>query len=111
MSDNDSAKNCENALATCEYYGHVLNRYADTDLRAVLDISGTIATRIRGAPSKCSTYKEVQIHGPVSLATDVEALSVPGKEDEANSELKRIVKEFQMLSGCNVMWQGDLLGL
>ena len=108
MSDDDTGRNHQDALATCDAYAHVLSRYNDTDLKAVLNVSSTRVRRIRGAPSRSTTYKECQIHGPVNLRTDVEALSIPGSYAEASEELHRTVQTFQQLTGCNVMWQQDL---
>jgi hypothetical protein len=62
-------------VATCQYYGNILMQFNDRELRDVVDIAtgkfplgklsdGFISKReekIRGA------YKEVQIHGEVSL--------------------------------------------
>jgi Protein of unknown function (DUF3626) len=103
--DKDSGGKAKvRSLATNELYAHVLNNYTDEDLRSALSVS-----RIGGAPSHCNTYKEVQIHGPICLATDVQALSVPGKAKYASVRLKNNVTMFQTLTGCNVLWQGDLL--
>jgi hypothetical protein len=103
--DKDSGGKAKvRSLATNELYAHVLNNYTDEDLRSALSVS-----RIGGAPSHCNTYKEVQIHGPICLATDVQALSVPGKAKYASVTLKNNVTMFQTLTGCNVLWQGDLL--
>uniref|UniRef100_A0A7S2Y6K0 Uncharacterized protein n=1 Tax=Entomoneis paludosa TaxID=265537 RepID=A0A7S2Y6K0_9STRA len=108
MSDKDTGGR-HDALATCDHYAHVLNRYHDSDLCALLDVSTSAARRIGGASSSgVATYKEVQIHGPVDLSTDVEALSVPGSHRTASAALKKSVEEFQKRSGCNVMWQDDL---
>lgn len=105
FSDKDTGSAKAGMLATNELYAHILAQYPDTDLRAALSVS-----RIGGAPSKCGMYKEVQIHGPVCLATDVQALSVPGRAKEASIQLQHDVEKFQELTGCNVLWQGDLLG-
>lgn len=108
MSDDDTGRNHQDALATCDAYAHVLARYNDTDLKAVLNVASTRVRRIRGAPSRSTTYKECQIHGPVNLRTDVEALSIPESYAEASEELHRTVQAFQQLTGCNVIWQMDL---
>jgi hypothetical protein len=96
----------DKTLASNEYYAHVLMNYQDNELMAAL---GVCSLRLRGAPCKCSIYKEVQIHGPVCLASDVQALSVPGREKEASDTLKQNVTKFQQLSKCNILWQQDLL--
>lgn len=107
FSDYDTGrKGGLTALATNDYYAHILEQYPDADLQAALTVS-----RTRGGPSKCRMYKEVQIHGPVNLATDVTSLSVPEKESEATKDLKDLVKAFQKKTNCNILWQKDLLGL
>ena len=94
------------SLGTCDLYAHILNEYNDGDLRVALKMP---ESRLQGVPSLPSIYKEVQIHGPICLATDVQALSVPGHCLTANPELKHDVLEFQKVTSCNVLWQGDLL--
>ena len=94
-------------LATNEHYCHVLNQYSDEDLIAALKTSKS--ARLGGARSNCSTYKEVQIHGPVCLATDVLALSIPGRSRDASEKLLADVLEFQKKANCNILWQEDLL--
>ena len=95
----------QKSLATNEHYSHVLMGYQDVELKAALMVSDG-ASRVRGAPSKCVEYKEVQIHGPVCLATDVQALSVPGSEKEASETLRQHVEAFQKKVRCNILWQG-----
>jgi hypothetical protein len=64
---------------------------------------------LHGAPSTSfAQYKEVQIHGPVNIRSDVQMLSLPGTEADASVELQRTVQQFHELSGCNIIWQGDL---
>ncbi|CAB9526425.1 Protein of unknown function (DUF3626) [Seminavis robusta] len=94
-------------LATHEFYAHVLDGYNDNDLSAVVNVCKS--TRVGGTRSTCTTYKEVQIHGPVCLATDIQALSVPGHYGTAGEALKKDVLEFQKKANCNILWQGDLL--
>ena len=93
-------------LATNRWYAHVLAEYTDDELQTVLGVS-----KLRGAPSDTfPQYKECQIHGSVSITHDVIALSIPGKERDASAALTANAATFQTLSGCNIMWQGDLLG-
>jgi hypothetical protein len=94
-------------LATSEYFAHVLLTYSDVDLKMLLGV--LCERRIRGTMSTVAMHKEVQIHGPVCLATDVEALSVPGKSKDASESLLNEVVTFQEKTGCNILWQGDLL--
>mmetsp|Transcript_24072 Transcript_24072/g.48725 ORF Transcript_24072/g.48725 Transcript_24072/m.48725 type:complete len:341 (-) Transcript_24072:35-1057(-) len=102
----DQTGHCK--LATNEYYAHVLEEYTGCELRAVLQVG--CQSRLAGvSPTSFSYYKECQIHGPISIASDVIALSVPGKEISSSSELCQLVAFFQVISQCNIMWQGDLL--
>jgi len=70
-----------------------------------------VVSRIGGAPSKCSVYKEVQILGAADLRTAIESISVPGKERYASVEQKKRAEGFRKKTNCNVLWQGGLLGL
>lgn len=105
FSDQDSSRSAS-LVSTHEYYAHVLNQYNDAELKAVLQLS-----RHGGGRSRCVMYKEVQIHGPVNLETDIQALSLPGKPETASKSLKAEAEAFQKKTGCNIFWQDDLLGL
>lgn len=55
-SSGDSA-----ILATCEYYCHILNKYNDAELKAVVDVA---TGRALWRPSTCISgtgYKEIQV--------------------------------------------------
>ena len=60
-------------IGTCEHYAHVMELYADAELKAVLDV-GSGKKRHRTSSKGTASYKEIQIHGPVALAEHVEAL-------------------------------------
>ena len=93
-------------IATNKYYAHVLHEYDDTELKKVLDVCKF--ARHGGRPSDCTKYKEVHIHGPICLATDIQALSIPGRQKDAGAFLST-VEAFQKQTNCNVLWQKDLL--
>ena len=95
-------------LATCEHYAHVLNEYSDAELKDVVAVAtkqrecdwlllfkrkSCVALLLllhRALPSTNIThYKEVQIHGPLQLNRDVEALVVSGVSARA-IRLKRL---------------------
>jgi Protein of unknown function (DUF3626) len=99
-----STNRYNSSLATHNYYAHILLQYPDVDLTATLSVS-----RIRGAPSRCQKYKEVQIHGPICLSTDIQSLSVPGRYSTSSNELRQAVMAFQKQTRCNILWQHDLL--
>lgn len=97
----------ERTLATNHHYAHILNQYNDYDLQAAMNVACN--SRIKGAASWCNVYKEVQIHGPLCLETDIQALTLPGREADATPEFRHCVLEFQQKTGCNILWQMDLL--
>jgi Protein of unknown function (DUF3626) len=97
----------QRTLATNEYYAHILNEYNHLDLQAAMNVACN--ARVGGARSWCSVYKEVQIHGPIQLAYDIQAVSLPGREADATPEFRQSVLEFQTQTNCNVLWQLDLL--
>lgn len=76
FADMDSSS-ASTSLATCEYYCHVLNKYNDNELKAVMEVAlGRSAWR----PSNTmGSYKEVQIHGEVRLKDHVECLVVAAR--------------------------------
>jgi Protein of unknown function (DUF3626) len=94
-------------LGTNEYYAHVLSNYGVDELKALLDVCKN--KRITGSASKCQIYKEVQIHGPICLATDILSLSFPMNQQVTHRAVQRKVHDFQTKTGCSVFWQEDIL--
>ncbi len=76
FSGADSGGAQDFQLATCNYYAHVLlNDYTDGELGAIIFVAtGSIASL---DSRSINTYKEVQIHGPISLSSDIVAVHVP----------------------------------
>ena len=130
--DNDEHINDRHALGTSEYYAHILYKYRDEELKAIMNIvaaasknndndnnnsksrSGSSNMKMfRGSPSICSKggYKEVQIHGPICLETDIETLSLPGRYKHASATLKNQVMDFQNKTQCNILWQQDVIDM
>jgi hypothetical protein len=68
---NDLSDACNN-VASCEHYCHVLVMYSDDEL---LDMTSVATGRVRCVSSaRVEELKEAQVHGPVELRRDVEAL-------------------------------------
>jgi hypothetical protein len=61
-------------LASCEHYAHVLMEYTDEELRAVVDVA--LGKKLFAKSDVIGHYKEVQYHGEVIFARDIEALVV-----------------------------------
>ena len=105
--DSCDFKKKSDCLATAEYYAHVLHQYSDDELKSLLTVCKD--ARIRGCVCTAESYKEVQIHGPLSLERDVQALSLPGRKQTANHALLHNAIKFQYKAQCNVLWQEDIL--
>eukprot|EP00440_Ansanella_granifera_P069575 gb/GFBE01075487.1/.p1 GENE.gb/GFBE01075487.1/~~gb/GFBE01075487.1/.p1 ORF type:complete len:517 (+),score=84.92 gb/GFBE01075487.1/:1-1551(+) len=77
FSDQDSCYR-ESEVASCEWYAHVLNKYNDKELAAVVRVAqgdklfedSSVLDTARGG------YKEVQIHGEILFSKHVEAVVV-----------------------------------
>ena len=95
-------------MASNSWYAHVLSEFADNELARALDVSRS--GRVHGAPSTdFAQYKECQMHGALSIASDVLVLSAPGHHAAASAELLQQVEAFRSISSCTVMWHADLL--
>jgi len=74
FSDRDSCN--QGQLASCEWYAHVLEKYNDLELRAVVEVA--LGERLFADSAVLDTaaggYKEVQIHGEVRLSQHLEAV-------------------------------------
>ncbi len=56
-------------LATCEYYCHVLNKYNDSELKAVVDVA---TGKALWRSSRCiSVYKEIQVRFMASVGVSI----------------------------------------
>ncbi len=53
--------------------------------------------------SALSVYKEVQIHGPLQLNRDVDAIVVHPRYRN-NEEIEAMLLQFQEQNGCKVIW-------
>ncbi len=53
--------------------------------------------------SALSVYKEVQIHGPLQLNRDVDAIVVHPRYRN-NKEIEAMLLQFQEQNGCKVIW-------
>ena len=93
-------------LGTCEHFAHVLAEFSDLDLRAVLSRVGS------GSAASCqhdqyreTHYKEMQVHGDIVLARDVEAIVLVGEKDVAG---RRLAAKFGRKFGAAVVQPSHL---
>lgn len=84
-----------------EYYTHVLASYNEGELRAVIEVANGI--KPWADSNIIQTYKEVQIHGPVQLNKDVDAL-VMNKRHKGNNQMEAAAKKFASKNKCNLIW-------
>jgi Protein of unknown function (DUF3626) len=86
-------------LATCEFYCHVLDSYTDQELMKIALVATGVETAL---PSGClGNYKEIQIHGDVVLARDVEALAVP-RHHMKNDVTRQVIEKFCQRNRCDL---------
>jgi hypothetical protein len=77
-------------LGTLENYAHVLEQFRDNELKNIV----SLACDIRYVQKAETTYKEIQIHGPISIYTDIETL-VLNKSIVMSKEMIKLVNNFK----------------
>jgi hypothetical protein len=80
-------------------------RFGDAELASVLDVGGSSGDLLRVKSSSAlatAMYKEVQVHGFLEMARDVEALVLNGCHKK-NAEVQRLAEKFAARFGVNVV--------
>lgn len=92
-------------LASCEYYANILNVYSDSELKSIIDVS----TRRKAwlSSNVITNYKEVQIHGPVSLSENVECIVV-NERHRSNVNMIKDLDTFIKNNNCNLIWMDQV---
>jgi hypothetical protein len=85
-------------LGTCDHYAHILAQYTDAELRSVVEVACGSSQMAGSSSSSTSTYKEVQVHGPIDLARDIDSL-VLNKKHRGNAEALALAVEFRDMFG------------
>jgi len=96
-------------LSCCEHYENVLFSYTNQEITAIIDVA---TGKVPFHRSDCiSQYKEVQIHGPVSLSENVECIVVNPRHSKDSLTTKRLDR-FVEQNKCNLIWMDpdDLTG-
>lgn len=86
FAPHDTANNCK--IASCEYYCHVLNKYSDAELQALIAVAMNRKSYINSSIIK--VYKEIQIHGPIQLNRHVQRLMVNPKYRKQSYIIKQL---------------------
>jgi len=88
-------------LASCEYHAHVLAQYSDAELGAVIEVAtGQVPFH---DSRRVTSYKEVQIHGPIRLEDHVEAI-VANHRHAADTTFAARLQSFTEACGINLIW-------
>lgn len=102
FSDKDSCNKGE--LASCEWYAHVLDKYSNLELRAVVEVA--LGERLYVDSSILDTaaggYKEVQIHGQLLFAKHIEAVVVHPSRRGDPAEQK--IRDWCTKLGISFQW-------
>ena len=87
FADQDSSSdNCE--LACCEWYAHVFNQFGKRELQAILQVANG---KLPFKPSSCiATYKEIQVHGEISLRDNIDYIVVAARHKKHPQVLQHI---------------------
>ncbi len=75
FTEKDSS-NSDSKCGTLKYCAHVLNKFNDNEMKAVMRACKGLD---QDKNLKFSTYKELQIHGPLEFAVDIEKLCINEK--------------------------------
>ncbi|KAJ9448377.1 hypothetical protein DIPPA_55829 [Diplonema papillatum] len=94
--------NCDSSsssaeIASCEFHAHVLAKYSDAELRAVLEVANRKQLWLNS--NVISQYKEVQIHGELRLAENID-LVVVHSSLKTRQELMRDIHAFCRKNEC-----------
>ncbi|XP_022793694.1 uncharacterized protein LOC111332596 [Stylophora pistillata] len=88
-------------LSCCEHYENVLFAYTDMEITAIMDVA---TGKVPFHRSDCiSQYKEVQIHGPVSLSENVECIVVNSRHRK-DPRITNMLDCFVKQNNCNLIW-------
>ena len=105
FADGDTSS-ATSTLSSCEYYCHILAKYNQEELNATLDVALNRKKYVNS--SIISVYKEVQIHGPVDLSENVEALVV-NPSHKLNKPLIIKLDKLGEKYGFNVVWMDEIV--
>lgn len=98
---NEDTSSARCRLSSCEYYCHVLDSFNDAEFKSVMDVANGVKIF---ADSNCiSTYKEIQIHGPLGFADHVEHI-VMNTSHKSNKSLMNQVEKFCAINGISWSW-------
>jgi hypothetical protein len=89
-------------VATLEHCLHVLHEFSDKELTSVVRIATKRQYAARSDVIASGKYKEVQIHGPIVLATDIEALCVSHRHRN-DARIMDLARRFCAKNKCQLV--------
>jgi Protein of unknown function (DUF3626) len=92
-------------LATCEYYAHVLERFADEELKGLYQVASGVVKNHKNFQGS-GNYREIQIHGPLRLDRDV-ACIVANPRYRKNKHITTLLQRFVDKFHCDLLWMPE----
>lgn len=89
-------------MGTCDHFGHVLADFNDAELRDIVRVAIREVRALSSASTQGPRYKEIQIHGPVELCRDVDALRLHDMH-KGNAMVVRMARYFCEKNGCDLL--------
>ena len=96
---SDSGGSNGRNLGTFEHCGHLVSTFKAATVKALTEGDELFA-------DPTDTYKEVQIHGPVRLGHDIEAL-VMHESHKSSTVTVGLAEQFRDKFGVELIWQGE----
>lgn len=100
FADCDTGSN-HAILGSCEFYGHILNKLTDSEMKDLHKVATGTHLCVSNAAHH-TTYKEVQIHGPIRFDRDVKALMV--NPSHKGSQTEEMARKFCDQNGIEFVW-------
>eukprot|EP00760_Papus_ankaliazontas_P038914 PhM_4_TR9412/c0_g1_i1/m.79084 len=97
FTDQDSSSAAV-SISSCEYYCHVLEKYTDSELKAVMDVGNGVVSEM--CSSCISNYKEVQLHGELPFNRVVEKVMVNSRHKQS-VEMTDMLETFCAKNNCS----------
>ncbi len=89
-------------IGTCDHYGHVLADFSDAELRDIVRVASGEVEELSSASTQGGRYKEIQVHGPVELCRDVDALRLHDQH-KGNAAVLHLARRFCEKNGCDLL--------
>ncbi|GMI21417.1 hypothetical protein TeGR_g15036 [Tetraparma gracilis] len=103
IADTDTGSSSA-VLGTSDWFGHIMASFNDRTLKSALSLPCPNSASLSHIFDD-TRYREIQIHGEVSIAHDVAALHVPCSSKSVLAETRELIKRFSEIAQCAVKWQ------